>query len=340
MMRILHVETINRVASTYASALDRRGHVSTIYEPSLRGGGRPLPIKLAMMPARVLDLRPLVGMLNRDYCDVVHIHWASYGILGFFSQVPVVLQCHGSDVRERLRTPLYRAVLAPVLRSAGAVLCVTPDILPVVRTLRPDAAFFPAAVDTVRFAPDNGAHARPWTILLLARLDPTKGADVAMAGIQAFGERHREVRVLVLDWGPLKRVYRDRFGAQFDFIPRVAPEAVPHLIQQADVIIGQFGVGALGLSELQAMSCAKPVIASFRYPDAYSTPPPLANASTGDAVEAELDQFYWHREEGTALGRRAREWILQHYDCNLLAARLEYLYRQMIEGESMADAVP
>jgi glycosyltransferase involved in cell wall biosynthesis len=337
MMRILHIETINHVASTYAPALDRRGHVSTIYKPSLRGAGRPLPIKLTMMPTRVLDLRHVLGKLNRDYFDVVHIHWASYGILGLASKVPVIVQCHGSDVRERLKAPLFRAMLAPVFRRAGAVLCITPDLLPIVKTLRSDAIFFPAAVDTERFSPENDTQTRPWTILLLARLDPTKGTDIAMAGIQAFADRHSDVRVLVLDWGPLREVYRNRCGARYDFIPRVAPDAVPQLIQQSDVVVGQFAVGSLGLSELQAMSCAKPVIASFRYPDAYDAPPPLCVASTANEVDAQLERLYGSKEEGAALGRRARDWILRHHDCNLLAERLENLYQSVLDDKLIAD---
>lgn len=330
-MRILHVETINRVARTYVPALDRRGLVSTIYEPSLQGAGRPLPIKLAMMPARVLDLRQIVGRLNRDNFDVMHIHWASYGVLGLASKIPVIVQCHGSDVRERLKAPLSRAVLAPILRRAAAVLCITPDLLPVVRTVRPDAVFFPAAVDTEQFTPKNDLPTHPWTILLLARLDPTKGTDRAMAGIQAFADRHHDARVVVLDWGPLKDIYKDRYGTRFDFIPRVAPDAVPQLIQQADVVVGQFALGSLGLAELQAMSCAKPVIASFRYPDAYDTTPPLCDANTPDEIDRQLERLYVHRDEGAAIGQQARDWILRHHDSNLLAERLEDLYRSVSE---------
>ena len=79
-MRILHVETINNVAHGYAVGLARRGHVSTFFEPSLRGGAASRLVKLAHMPGRVWDLRRAIGRINRKERDVVHINWAGYGV--------------------------------------------------------------------------------------------------------------------------------------------------------------------------------------------------------------------------------------------------------------------
>ncbi len=329
-MRVLHIETVNQVGHTYAHGLERRGHVSLFFEPSLVGGSSSLPIKLAHMPGRLLHLRRVIGRLNQEHCDIVHIHWASYGLLGLTSQVPFVVQCHGSDVRERLRAPFFRMLLAPVFRRAGAVLCITPDLVPIVRPLRPDAVFFPAPVDTAHFAPAETSLPRPWTVLLFARLEPGKGVATATEGMERFATRHPEVRVRLLDYGILSNEYRRRFPC-FEFVARVAPEAVPDVIAQADVVVGQLAVGALGLSELQAMSCARPVIASFRYPAAYSSPPPLCQADTADAVDAHLERLYEHPQEARALGEQARQWVRAHHDQDALAERLEALYLQVVK---------
>jgi glycosyltransferase involved in cell wall biosynthesis len=120
-------------------------------------------------------------------------------------------------------------------------------------------------------------------------------------------------------------------GHRFDFVSRVAPQAVPDLIAQADVVVGQLVVGALGLSELQAMSCAKPVIGLFRYPAAYSAPPPLCQADTADAVDAHLERLYEHPQESRALGEQARQWVRAHHDLDVLAERLEALYLRVME---------
>lgn len=333
-MRILHIHTINRVANLYAGALAALGYQSTINQPSMIGAGSVLPIKLALMPARVFDLRHVIGQMNAKHFDLVHIHWAAYGTLGLMARVPFIVQCHGSDVRQRLHSPFFRAWLAPVFHRAAAVLCITPDLLAPVRTIRPDTLFLPAPIDTNHFTPDATPPAststRPWTILLFSRLDPGKGVAASTAGISRFASRHPEVRVILLDYGILSRAYRTRFGDRFEFLPPVAPNQVVDLLRLADVVVGQLAVGALGLSELQAMSCAKPVIASFRYPDAYPDPPPLFEAADADAVEARLEELYRAPEEGRAAGAQARAWVQRYHDPQVLAARLDTLYQHVI----------
>jgi glycosyltransferase involved in cell wall biosynthesis len=333
-MRILHVNNMNQVAQIYGSGLSQRGHAVTIYEPSFVGAHAPLPLKLAMMPWRVLDMRHIVDKLNSRYFDIVHIHWASYGVLGLASRIPFVVYCRGDDVRDRLKQPFFRLLLTPILRRAAAVMCSTPDLLPVVQAVRPDVLFFPAPIDTDRFAPGEGDHCcppRPWTVLLFASLDLNKGADVATQGIARFVKRHPGVRVQLLDCGALRDRYKRQYSERFEFIPLVAPDKVEHLIRPADVIVGQFALGALGLAELEAMSCAKPVICSFRYKEAYSTPPPVFQATTAREIDEHLENLFQHPEVGASYGQSAREWVIKNHNHRTLSARLEVLYQSILE---------
>lgn len=330
-MRVLYIHNINRVAETYGKILARQGHTVTLYEPSLAGGAAPLPIKLSLMPARVISLRKIVSKLNSHNFDLVHIHWASYGALGLVSRVPYVVECHGDDVRKRLDNPFFRPVLTTILQRAAAVLCITPDLLPVVQAVRPNALFLPAPIDTEQFAPVEKIRKHPWTILLFARLDPEKGAEIATQGIARFVERHPSVRVQLLDWGLLKTQYKRLYRDRFEFVPLVPPQEVQRLICSADVVVGQFILGAIGLAELQAMSCARPVIASFRYASAYSTPPPLCQAQTVEEIDQRLEDLFQHPEEAAAIGQRARAWIINNHESCMLAARLENIYRTILE---------
>ncbi len=335
-MRILYVHNINQVAETHGHELTRRKHSVKIYEPNLIGGLAPLPIKLAMMPARVLSLRDIVGEMSPNHFDIAHIHWASYGVLGLVSNIPFIVECHGCDVRKRLNKPFFRPMLTAILRRAAAVLCITPDLMPVVQSVRPDAIFFPGPVDTQRFAPTEATSAyssRPWTILLFTRLEPVKGPEVAVEGIMRFVRRHPGVHVQLLDWGPLKEEYKQRYGKRFEFLPLVPPRQVQQLIHSADVVVGQFALGILSFCELQAMSCAKPVIVAFRYPEAYPTAPPVYQANTAEEIDQHLENLFQHPEVGIALGQRARGWVMQNHDKHMLAARLETLYQSILTYE-------
>lgn len=335
-MRILQVLNINYIAKIHANELVRRGHTVAIYEPSLRGSSALLPVKLALIPGRVLDLRHIVAYLNVNHFDIVHIHWASYGVLGLVGRLPFIIHCHGSDVRYRLAQPIFRQMLTPLLQRAAAVLCVTPDILPIVRSIRSDAIFSPGPVDVEQFAPDeNRLQHQPnsWTIMLFARLDPEKGTETAIQGIIRFADRHPGVHVKLLDHGPQRVEYRRRYGERFEFFPLVAPDEVPRLLQSVNVVVGQLAYGALGLSELQAMSCAKPLIASFRYEDAYPTPPPLCQATTAQEVDEHLEFLFQHPEVVMELGQREREWIITYHSHRALAFELEKLYQSILSRQ-------
>ncbi len=332
-MRILYVNNLNRVAETFGEDLARRGHSVTVYEPSLTRGSAPLPLKLAMMPGRILDMRHIVGKLNLSHFDLVHIHWASYGVLGLVSRIPFIVHCRGSDVRYRLKQPFFHSALKFILRQAAGVLCSTPDLLPIIQSVRPDALFFPGPVDTEQFAPGENEQASPWTILLFARLDAIKGCEIAVQGIARFAERHPEVGVKLLDWGPETEKYKRCYGGRFEFVPFVAPELVQRLICSADVVVGQVFLGALGMSELQAMSCAKPVITSFRYEEAYPAPPPLCQVTTAQEVDEHLEHFFQHPEAATELGQKARRWVINHHSHQFLAVKLEMLYRSILGGQ-------
>lgn len=332
-MRILHIHNINRVAEAFNKELIQRGHCSSLYQPNLEGSGAALPMKIAKMPQRLFSLRDVVKELCSNKFDIVHIHWASYGLLGLVSNTPFIIECHGDDVRSRLRHPLFRVPLRAFLRKASAVLCITPDLLPVVQEVIPRALFFPGPIDTDVFAPELNEplnDTRPCTILLFTRLDPVKGCDIAIQGIVQFAKRHPDVRVKLLEWGPLSTVYKQRYQELFEFIPFVASDQVHQLIQSADIVVGQVVSGVLGLSELQAMSCAKPVITSFLYKDAYPTPPPCCQATNALAVEQQLENLYLHPERGAELGQRARAWVIQNHRTQVLTDQLEKLYSVVV----------
>ena len=330
MMRILYIYNINQVAQTYGDGLALDGYTVQIFEPSLAGGSASLAVKLSRMPGRLLDLRHVLGILNKEHFDLVHIHWASYGILGLTSKIPFIVECHGSDVRYRANTPFFRSVLTPVFRRAKAVLCITPDLLTPVRSIRSDALFFPGPVDTNRFVMVENRLSQPWTVLLFTRLDPIKGPEIASEGIARFAARHPNVRIQLLDWGLLKKEYKIRYGNRFEFLPVVPPHEVQQLIAAADVVVGQCKLGILSFCELQAMSCEKPVVCSFYYEHAYATPPPIFRADDANHIDEQLERLFQNPHLAKERGRQARKWVIEHHGLQNVVPRLANLYQSIV----------
>jgi glycosyltransferase involved in cell wall biosynthesis len=154
---------------------------------------------------------------------------------------------------------------------------------------------------------------------------------VATQALASFLQRHRGIHVQLLDWGDLKEQYRQQYKDCFEFIPRCPPDKVEHLIRRADVIVGQFALGVLGVSELQAMSCAKPVVCSHRYAEAYPDAVPIRHADTAEEIEAHLEQLFQHPEEAADLGQKARTWVMRYHDHTMLSITLEKLYQSIIK---------
>lgn len=329
-MRIVQFHQINQVAEQFARGLRDRGHTADAVKVNLTASEASMPVKLAHMPERLLSLREYSKLLTPNLYDIAHIHWASYGILGFNSKIPYIIHCHGADVSHRMRSTVSRAVLTPILKNATAVWCITPDLLSAVQPVRPEALFFPGPVDTQRFAPHARAVSKPWTVLVLMRLEPVKKPEIALTGLTRFKQRHPEVRIEVIDTGTLRKKMHTIFGKWITFIPREAPEKVPFMIAGADVVVGQFGVGALGLSELQAMSCAKPVITGFRYPQFFETPPPVLSPQNSDEIVDALEYCWQYPKEVQSLGQDAREWVCATHDIAILAEKLEALYGRYV----------
>jgi len=330
-MRVLYIYNINQVAEAYGNRLASHGYTVKIFEPSLAGGSASLPVKLSLMPSRLLDLRCVLDVLNKEHFDLVHIHWASYGILGLMSRIPFVIECHGSDVRYRAKELFFRSVLEPIFHSAKAVLCITPDLLPPVQSMRSDALFFPGPVDTDRFAPIESRAPQPWTILLFTRLDPIKGPDMAIEGIARFAAHHPNIRVQLLDWGRLKEEYKMRYGTQFEFLPVVPPHEVQQLIASADVVVGQCKLGILSFCELQAMSCEKPVICPFYYEHAYTTPPPIFRANNAEHIDEQLEYLFQNPHMAKERGRQARKWVIEHHGLHNVVPKLANLYQSIVD---------
>ncbi len=330
-MRILYIYNINRVAQTVGSTLASHGYAVCIFEPSLLGASAALPTRLWRMPQRVLSLRHVVNMLNTEHFDLVHIHWASYGIVGLVSRIPFIIECHGSDVRYRTAQPFFRSLLAPAFGRAQSLLCITPDLLAPVQSLRSDALFFPGPVDTDRFVAPEDKTTHPWTILLFTRLDPIKGPGIAVEGIARFAARHPSVLVQLLDWGLLKAEYKERYGRRFEFLPPMPSDKVQHLINAADVIVGQSKLGILSFCELQAMSCEKPVICPFHYDSVYADPPPIFRANNAEQIDQQLEFLYHNPDIARTRGKQARSWVIEHHGLEKVVLKLKHLYQEVYE---------
>jgi glycosyltransferase involved in cell wall biosynthesis len=317
-MRFCEINDIASVASELARGLRARGHEVTLIQPRLAGGSLPAPIKPVAAPVRAIEWARIIREVRAGNFDMVHIHYAYLGMLGVLGRFPYLLHCHGSDVRAV--APYARPLVARALAGAARVFYATPDLEQPVRSRRPDARFLPNPVDTARFRPLAPAR-ESGRVLVVCSLTRVKGAQRILAACRLLAERRPEIRVTVIGGGE----YTPRFAAlpNVEVVPRRPREALVELIAGHGVVIGQVKLGSLGMAELEAMACARPLVAAFRYDSAYPEPPPLARTERAAEIADAVIRLVDSPDERSRLGDEARAWVECHHSLDGAARAVE-----------------
>lgn len=320
-MRFVQVNDIASVASELAVALRRRGHEVDLLYPRLYGAGLSPLWKLAVIPARFADWLRLAWRLRRGDYDAVHIHYAYLGIVGLIARVPYVLHCHGDDVRD-----VSRRVWAPVIRlaiqRARHVYYSTPDLAEPLHAIRRDAEFLPNPIDIERFHPAP-LPGDAEDVFVACALAENKGVGNILAACEQLETERPAARITAVAGG--SGTERANGLANVLLLMHQPREKLPALMARHRIIIGQVHQGAVGMVELEAMACGRPVIAYFTYDAAYDEPPPFVNAHSGPEIAAAVARLLDDAAERERLSDEGRGWVERNHNAAHIAERIEQL---------------
>jgi glycosyltransferase involved in cell wall biosynthesis len=255
-----------------------------------RRGGHARHIALA---------RDLVREARRVRPDVVYAHFhVPAGLLAVLAgRAPAVLTAHGQDVANAQRSRALRAATRVAVRRAARVIAVSDWLRIRLEAAAPEAArrvtVIDCGVDLDRFSPGDAAAARAelgWgpngtAFLCVGTLDERKNV-VRLA--EAF-HRHGEGSLAFVGDGPLRGALTGRGGVRL--VGPVAHAAVPRWLAAADVVCQPSLVEPFGLATLEAMACARSVVATrVGGPPEFVTPAAggLVDPNDVDAIAAAL----------------------------------------------------
>jgi glycosyltransferase involved in cell wall biosynthesis len=273
----------------------------------------------------------IIREIHAGAYDAVHIHYAYLGMLGVVGKFPYLLHCHGTDVREI--TPFTRPMIERALRAADTVYYATPDLASYVLERRPDARFLPNPVDSNEFAPLAPAR-ESRKVFICCALKHIKGSPRLLDACRRLARERPDIEITALAGG--------EHSPQFELLPnvRLIPHMprhlLPQVISQHGVVVGQVLLGAVGMAELEAMACGRPVIAWYSYTRAYPETPPIVRAVDGFDIAAAVARFVDNAEEREAIGKAGRAWVERYHGIAGIAQAVEHDALAMIRRQRRA----
>jgi glycosyltransferase involved in cell wall biosynthesis len=323
--RIAIVNDIAGVAEVQVRLLRAAGYEVDFLALPMLGAAWGPRAKAACLPLRLLMYLPVAARLRRRDYDVVHVHFASQGIVAMGSGKPLVIHAHGSDLHLNLHRPLVWWITQRVLRRASHIFYVTPNLRSYLAGFESRAELLGNPIETHLF---EGAEppAQVRRALVFARLEEIKGVGEIFANAREIGS---EVHLAALDWGPGAASYRERDGQFVEFLPAVAHDEVPSLLDGFDIVIGQMHLGVPGLCELEAMARCRPVIMRLEKSLYPMEPPPVVHVETGADIAAAVRMLRDSPETARRIGVAGQEWVKRHHSPDQTLAALKHTYEEL-----------
>ena len=320
-MRFAQVNDIASVASELAAALRKRGHEVDLLHPKLHGASLPPLGKLAVSPLRIFDWLRLAWELRMGRYDAVHIHYGYLGIVGLIARVPYVLHCHGDDVRDVDRR-IWAPVIRLAIRRASHVYYSTPDLRQPLLRIRQDVEFLPNPIDIEHFRPAPLPEDAD-DVLIACALAENKGASAILQAVRLLAETRPGIRVEAFAGGSAT--------AEAQQLPNVLVllhqprHKLAALFSRHRVIVGQVHQGAIGMVELEALACGRPVVCHFTYNDAYDEAPPFVQAANAEDVATAVVALLDNPTDAARIAAAGPPWVARYHNAAVIAERIENL---------------
>jgi glycosyltransferase involved in cell wall biosynthesis len=333
----------------YLTARGHRNHLLAYPGGKLWQRSQELDVtRLALVARNDLDVRPvwrLRRLVGSERYDIIHLHtkrahalaaWLPHG-----AGAPRYVVTRRMDYPEKrnCRTRyLYNHCVDGVVAISRPIV----DLLVQAGVERDKIRLIHSGIDVRRFPSDPGAAARRIpTIGTLAVLEPRKGHRFLLEAIARLKARGFPLRCLLAGVGGERKRLEDltaQLGlkAEIEFLGFV--DDTPAFLYGIDIFVLPSLQEGLGVAALEAMAAGKPVVASRvgGLSDVVIDGrtgllvPPADAAALSEAIAALIAEPSRGRAMGVAAAARARE----HFALDLMAARNEDYYFELLDARS------
>lgn len=353
-------QTLDGVNLVYYRAHDKvsYGHADSQYVRKPR-----LSVALSLVSA----IWTLNNLVRKEDMDLLHAHWAVP--MGFVGSVvkslrgtPLVITTHGRDIYNDQETGanisslwFVRPFLRFALQKADGVVAVSQDCkryaVQAGAASRKTKVIY-NGVNTKAFSPGQDRKqeisqrlqidlSATW-ILFVGTLAEYKGIDILIRSLRRLIDSGEQAIALIIGDGPDREALielRDSLGLEdkVRFLGSIPNVDLPPYINSCDVFVLPSRRESFGIAAVEAMACAKPVVAT-RVGGLQEI---IDDNQNGLIVEPEnVDQLthalrtiVMDKEYAMRLGENARRKAVETFDWANIAWKTQSLYKNAIRGD-------
>lgn len=325
-MKILHVNDVASVGSLLVRASAGRDR---LFHPRLRrdfDAGKLGAAKFALL--RTGDVFALRRAWDREAFSNLHVHYGTFAYLAEAARLPYSLHVHGGEVHIHPEEGGLKGWLSSRgIDRARRIVVSTPDLLEPIRRIRADAIYIPNPMEVPTELPKDQGRTDP-RMLMLSKMDYNKGWNEQLALMEALKAILPGMTFRFFERGTLPAEERTRLTARLlaiggEIQPLISRDEFLKSLSSHDFAIGQLFLGALGMSEMEAMAAGVPTVTSVRAHVALGYHPPVIEPECA----AEAIQRLWEAgfDKRLELGLKERTYIEKSHRPGASLAALEAL---------------
>ena len=293
-----------------------------------------------------------VGRVER--LDLFHVHYAVPHATAAFlaaemigdSAPKIVTTLHGTDTTLLGPNPQYHGAIAHALNHSDAVTAVSESL----RRQTIETFALRRTVDVIPnfFTPTAATRNREevrrelgitdeFLVLHMSNLRPSKRIDLLLRIIAKMKQRNR-VRLLILAGGSFASAepLLDELGIRPNVIVRSTAEPVENYVEAADAGLYTSEIESFGLSILETMFFAKPVIAfaAGGIPEVVGNAGSLHKFGDVDAMAKTVDELIESPEKAREMGEAGRKRASTEFTAQKAVPHYEAVYRRVLTTQN------
>jgi len=299
--------------------------------------------------------RELNRLVREEGAEIVEAHdWGGISA-GVRPRCPVVVRCNGTDtyfgrlLQKRVR-PSVRWAEGFALRQADDVVAVsrfTADVTRRLFNLRADVGVIPNGIDVTQFRPAVNGEVEPETVLYFGTLARKKGVLDLCRAFSLLAERKRGARLLIVGrdmrdqlsgagstWELCRSLLSPAALERVEYLGPQPYDRMQEYVRRATLSVFPSYAEAFPLSWLEAMACAKPVVAYDIgwAPEVIETGTSGVLVPTGqvESLAGAIEELLCEPSRAKRLGQAARRRVETHFTAEVVARQSVERYRQVL----------